>query len=243
MSTSGVSTYTATGTTIINGALRIVGAVSQGDTPTASQTSEALEALNLLVKAYEADGMPLWAISQYSVPLTEGYNSYSIGESLSVATGNVVIPKPLKVIQCFLHDSSSGIDIPVRILTRDEYNRLGNKTSTGQPIQIFYEPLRTTGTLHVFPSPDSYSETNCTLVIVYQRPYEDVSVVGNDLDFPQEWFEAVKFGLANVLAPEYGVEITHRNDIRSRAKETKDTALGFGTEEGSLYFGVDSREW
>ena len=103
MSTSGSSNYSTNATNIINGALRIVGVISQGESPTSAQTSEALEALNLMVKAFEADGMPLWAIKQYSITLTAAAASYRIGTSQTVNT-----PKPLKVIQAFRHDTSTG---------------------------------------------------------------------------------------------------------------------------------------
>jgi len=236
MPTSGSTNFSTSANTVINGALRIVGALAQGESPTAAQTTEALEALNMMVKTYQVDGMPLWAIKQYSVPLTLSVNSYIIGVGAAINT-----PKPLKVIGAFLHNTSTDLDIPMRIVTRQEYNLLGNKTTEGQPVQIFYEPLNTTGVLHVFPAPDQTSATNTTITIVYQRPFEDFDTTADEPDFPQEWYEALKFGLADRLAPEYGVPIVDRNDIRSRAKELKDSALSFGTEEGSIYFMVESR--
>jgi hypothetical protein len=57
----------------------------------------------------------------------------------------------------------------------------------------------------------------------------------NDLSLPPEWTEAVIYGLAVRLAPEYGLSINERQQLKMEAKEFKDTALGFGTEEGSLY--------
>jgi hypothetical protein len=238
MPTSGSTNFSTSATNIINGALRIVGAIGQGETATTAQTNEALEALNMLVKAYEADGMPLWAIKQYSVPLTASASYYEIGLSKTVNT-----PKPLKVIQAFLHNNSTGLDIPMRVITRQEYNTLGNKTTTGQPIQIWYEPLNTYGILHTFPCADSTSATNCTINITYQRPFEDFDSVADEPDFPQEWFDALKYGLADRLAPEYGIAIVDRNDIRSRAIQLKTEALSFGTEEGSFFFQADRREW
>lgn len=238
MPTSSSTNYSVDGTTIINGALRVIGATAQGETPTATQTSEALEALNMMVKAYQVDGMPLWAIKQYSVTLTASTATYNIGESQTVNT-----PKPLKVVQAFLHNTSTNIDIPMRVVTRQEYNLLGNKTSTGQPVQIFYEPLNTYGTLHVFPVPDATIAAAYTVTIVYQRPFEDMDSVSNTFDFPQEWYDALKFGLADRLAPEYGLSLQERQDIANRAKTYKTEALSFGLEEGSLYFQADQRQW
>jgi len=77
--------------------------------------------------------------------------------------------------------------------------------------------------------------------LVYQRPYEDFDASTDEPDFPQEWFDAIKFGLADRLAPEYGVPIVDRNDIKNRAMQLKLDALMAGTEEGSFNFMVDRR--
>ena len=237
MSTSGSTNFATSRDSLIAGALRIAGATAQGETPTATQVTEAAEALNMFVKALQADGMPLWAIKKYAVTLTATAD-YTIGVSATVNT-----PKPLKVIQAFLHNTTTEIDIPMRILTRQEYEQLGNKTSTGQPIQLFYEPLLTTGVLHLFPVPDTTSIANCTVKIIYQRPFEDFDVSTDEPDFPQEWYDAIKFGLADRLAPEYGLALQERQDLRSRAKELRTEALGFGTETGSMYLQADLRAW
>lgn len=237
MSTSGSTNFATSRDSLIAGALRIAGATAQGETPTATQVTEAAEALNMFVKALQADGMPLWAIKKYAVTLTATAD-YTVGVGSTVNT-----PKPLKVIQAFLHNTTTEIDIPMRILTRQEYEQLGNKTSTGQPIQLFYEPLLTTGVLHLFPVPDTTSIANCTVKLVYQRPFEDFDVSTDEPDFPQEWYDAIKFGLADRLAPEYGLALQERQDLRSRAKELRTEALGFGTEEGSIHFMAEMRNW
>lgn len=235
MSTSGSTNFSTNRDQLISGSLRMAGAIAQGETPSATLVSEAAEALNMLVKAMQADGMPLWAIKQYSVTLT-ATSSYTIGVGSTVNT-----PKPLKVIQAFLHNTATNIDIPMRVITRDEYNRLGNKTSTGQPIQCFYEPLNTTGVLHVFPVPDTYSIANTQITLVYQRPFEDFDVSTDEPDFPQEYYHCIKLMLADTIAPEHGLSIQERQDLSKRAQNAHTDASGFGTEEGSFFIQADQR--
>lgn len=237
MSTSGSTNFATSRNELVTGSLRVAGAIAQGETPSATLISETSEALNMLVKAMQADGMPLWAIKQYNVTLT-ATSSYTIGVGSTVNT-----PKPLKVVQAFLHNTATNIDIPMRIITRDEYNRLGNKTSTGQPIQLFYEPLNTTGVMHVFPVPDTYSIANCQVTLVYQRPFEDFDASTDEPDFPQEYYHCIKLLLADVIAPEHGLSIQERQDLSKRAQLAKMDALGFGTEEGSMFLQADVRDW
>jgi len=238
MATSGNANYSTTRDDIIKRALRLIGAVAQGETPTTDQITEAAIALNGLVKAWQADGMPLWALKQYAVPMTASVNSYEIGAGKTVDT-----PKPLKVLQAWNRDTVSNVDIPMRILTKQEYNMLGNKSSSGDPIQIYYEPLLDHGVLHLFPTPTSTDVTNAAIYIVYQRPFEDFDASTDNPDFPQEWYDAITYGLATRLAPEYGVSIADRKTLWQEMSIIKQEALNFGLEEGSMFFQRDARSW
>ena len=238
MSTSGTTSFSVTRDDIIKRALRLVGAISQGQTPNASLIDEASFALNGLIKALEAEGMPLWAITSTTIPLTAGSSSYTIGTGLTVNTS-----KPLKVYQAFNHDINSNIDIPMRILTQSEYNLLGNKTSSGNPIQLYYHPMRDHGVMYVFPTPDTVDAANNTITIYYQRPFEDAGSASDAQDFPQEWYDTLSYGLGVRLAPEYGLPIEDRKALTQDYMMIKNDALSFGTEEGSYYFQADMRNW
>jgi hypothetical protein len=238
MTTSNSTDFSISRDSIIKGALRLVGALAVGETPSADQVTEASETLNLLVKAWQADGMPLWARGSYSLALTLGTQSYLIGSGQTVN-----IPKPLKITQAILHDTNTNVDIPMRIITRDEYLRLGNKSIKGMPIQIYYDPKRDYGELFLFPPADSTSVTYKQIQFTYQKPFEDFDASTDTPDFPQEWYEALKYGLATRLAGEYGITLEDRNQLLKEAMLIKEGALGFGTEEGSFFITADYRKY
>ena len=227
MATSNSQNFAITRNELIAGALRIIGAISAGETPSASQISTASEALNMLCKAWMADGMPLWVMKEYNQALTASTSSY---------TPTV---KMMKVVQAFNRNTTTNVDVPMRIITRDEYNRLGNKTSSGNPIQLLHIPNRTDSTITVFPVPTSVEASSNVIKIIYQKPYDDFDASTDEPEFPQEWFEAIKYGLAFRLAPEYGLELTERRQLMQEAALLKNEALSYGTEEGSIYFGVN----
>jgi len=238
MATSNSTNFAVTRDDIIKGALRLCGALALGETPTTDQVTEAGEALNMLVKAWEADGMALWARTEYTLPLTLATQSYAMGLGQTVN-----IPKPMKVTQAILHDTQTNIDIPMRIITRDEYLRLGNKTTTGQPIQIYYDPQRDHGVLYVYPPANSAAVSYKQIKITYQKPFEDFDASTDNPDFPQEWFEALKYGLATRLAGEYGISMDDRKQLLFEAQAIKAEALGYGTEEGSFFITADYRKY
>lgn len=236
MATSGSTNYSTSRDSLIARALRITGVLSQGETATATQVTEASEALNGLTKALIADGMPLWGIKESSFSMTASTRNYRIGLSQTVN-----IPKPLKILRGFIRQTANTTDQPVTLITRDEYDRLTSKTATGVPVQMFYDPQLSYGDLYLYPAPNATIASNYTMHIVYQRPFEDFDAAGDEPDFPQEWYDALAYLLADRLAPEYGVSMEHRMDIQKRAMQYKAEALSFGTERGSFYFQVDRR--
>lgn len=223
--------FSVTRDDIIASALRIIGAIAPGETPTTAMYTSGSQALNMIVKAWQADGMPVWVMSQYTLTLVDATNSYSI------------TPKLLKVISAFNRNTSTNIDIPMRVVSQDEYNRLGNKSTAGNPIQIWAQPLLDTTTVKVYPTPTAVEAAANTILITYQKQFSDMDSSSDTLEFPQEWFDAIKFALANRLSFEYGMDIQDRKQLLEQAMILKQEALSFGTEEGSVFFGVDVRRW
>ena len=128
MATSGSYDFSMNRDDIIKRALRLAGALAQGETPTTDQVTEAAIALNSLVKAWQTDGLQLWALKEKTVTLVANQIEYPL-----------TTPKALRVLQAFNRNLTSSVDIPMRGVTRDEYNRLGNKTTSGNPIQYYHE--------------------------------------------------------------------------------------------------------
>lgn len=231
MSTSGVTTFEMARDDIINSALRKVGAVSEGQVASPQAITDAAMALNALLKTFQAKGMPLWAIQETLFPLTST-RQYTIGIGATINT-----PAPLKIIQATLLDTSNPDAeniLPMNIYTHFDYNLLTTQDSSGYPIHLMYEPLWPTGTINIWPTPDSYSISNRKIRIVYQRPFDDFVSSTDTPDFPSYWSEALVYGLAWRLAPEYGVPLQVWQLMAKEAEYFLDEALSFGTEEGSF---------
>jgi hypothetical protein len=110
------------------------------------------------------------------------------------------IPRPVRIIQAFTRNTSDQ-DYTVYPWHRDEHWSMYDKTLISPPTRYFYEAHIPNGTLYTNYRPLDVTET---LELVYHRPFEDFDAAGDEPDFPQEWFEALKYGLALRLAPEYG---------------------------------------
>lgn len=232
MATSNSTNYSTTRDNIIKRALRIIGAIGSGETPTTQQVNDAAEALEMMIKAFMSEGMPLWKTETTTQALSNATNSYTLSTT-----------KPNRVIRAWLRYTSGSIDVPINIISRDQYERLTSKTSTGYPNQLWYEPLRTTGVLHVWPTPDTSVAAAVTLYYTYQKPFDDFDSSTNEPDFPQEWFDALCFGLAARLAPEYGLPLEERALLWKEAEKLKADALFNNAEEGSVFFGYSGENY
>jgi hypothetical protein len=213
--------FNLTSDQLVGSALRKLAVLGDGQSPSTSQLSTGTQALNVMLKTLQTKGMPLWAISEMDVPMTA---SRTIG----------IGPTPLKVLQALILDNDSMI--PLNVKTHNDYNLLGNPSAVGVPVHYWYE---TTGVLHLWPTPDSDSIANKVIRIVYQRQFNDMVAGTDTLDFPNYWIEAVIYGLAHRLSPEYGIPLQDRQLLAKEAEYFLTEALSFGTEEGSMFFVPD----
>jgi len=232
MSTSGTTTWKLQRDSIISAALRKLAALSGGATPETYQITNATEALNAMLKSFQTDGMPLWAIKSYAFTTIVGQAQYVIGVGQTYDT-----PQPLKVTQAWRNVSTTSSNVPMNIYTDYNYNILPLTVSSGTPINLYYQPLNGYGNINLWPKP---ADATTTITIRYQRPFEDMVNATDDLDFPSYWTEAIIYGLSVRLAPEYGVPLQDRQLLQKEAEYFHQQALSFGTEEGGLFFQPDT---
>lgn len=242
MSTSNSYDYTTTRDQIITYAFRKIGALGDYETLDTVRRDAGIAALNPMIKAYAAKGMPLWAITEQYLPLTHWASSPTV----TIGPGGTINQsvKPLKILQVSRRDNSvptQPIDVDLNVYTYDEYRSLSNKYAQGTPIYYFYQPQAYLGSLTLWNLPDTYWTTNGQLYIRYQRQFQDFDSSTDEPDFPVEWHEALIYNLAVRLAPEYGLSLNDRMTLKQEAKEYLDEALSNGTEEGSLYIFPEKR--
>ena len=231
MSTSGTTTWSLKRDSIINAALRKLAVLPSGGSASTTQITDATEAMNTMLKGFMVDGMPLWAIKEYTFNTVAGTNAYNIGNGQTLAT-----PMPMKVIQGYRIESPGASNIPLNVYNHYDFNLLPVNASSGEPVNMFYQPFSTFGTIKLWPTP---SDATTTITIIYQRPFEDMVASTDDVDFPPYWTEAIVFGLAWRLSYEYGIPIMDRQEIQKIAEYFHGVALSFGEEEGSLFVSPD----
>lgn len=152
----------------------------------------------------------------------------------AAASGNVVytyttrVNIPYRVWNVQRHDEN-GLDVELEELSREEYLALPNKTSEGVPNSYFYDAQLNNGVLYVWPEP---SDVSIRLRFTYSRILEDFDAATDTPDFPQDWYLAIIYQLAVLLAPSYGrlaeldklqpLASLYYNVARSNTNQSKD---------------------
>lgn len=174
---------------IIADAFRESQKVAANESPTSAENAIALRILNRMMKAWQNKGWHLWTVT-------------SMSESATTSASYTLDPvRPFKIVS--VRFKQGGRETPMIEMTRDEYDNLPVKTTTGTPTQWYYDRQREAAKLYVWPVPASV--TTETLEITYHREIEDMGA-SDVIDAPAEWYEAIVYNLALRLANYFKVQ-------------------------------------
>lgn len=239
MALSASFNFTLNRNELIKRAMLLLGVISPNQTPTTTDYSDASQVLNLMLKAWQADGMQLWQVTQKSITPVASQAEYTLGPS-----GNVTVPgKPVAILEAYRRLTADTTDVPLTRQSRTEYWELNNKSATGVPVSYYWELKQSVGSnsLFIWPAPDATFAAANTIEVLYQAPFDDMDSSTDNLSFPQEWELAVVYGLAVILAPEYGVPLSERKALREEANIEKQRVLDWDQEHTSVYFSPEPR--
>jgi hypothetical protein len=214
-------------------ALRKLGVIIQGEyLIPAEAEQEAIKALNAMAGRFFTLGMPFYREYKHTVsPLVDGTNTYSITPDISGTLGGV-----WNIYQAFLKDTTTSIEIPLRVVSREEYNAMTNKTQTGTPVMLCNAPDGRSVQLYL--TPDAVTATTKSLILYGYKQEEVYTTVADNIVFPREWHEALIYGLAVRLAPEYGVPLDFLGNLERQATGALNDAVNWNPQFSSTYFGV-----
>ncbi len=218
--------HSQTATDIITEALEILGVLAEDESPSSAQTTSSLRTLNNLIKMWSADTQ-IFAQNEYTLDLVASTNTYSLGVS---NVGYI----PNKVLNATIINSTTDQEIPLNPLTQEEWYSLTDKTTEAKVTQYYFKrnPSGVSSDLYVWPTP---SDTTYDINLWLQYPLRDVTVGTDDVYFTPEWYLALSYGLAYLLAPKYGIHPAERDRYKIDMDTFKFEASTYDVD-GSVYF-------
>lgn len=191
--------FNSTRNEIIARAFRQLGQIEPGESPSAEQLAQGIEALNNMVQAWEADGIKLWRLTPVEITLADGDNDYSTPSD----------PPIFDICDAFYRLDSE--DLPLRVVNYIEFLRIQDKEEVGEPLWVALQGTDVP-TLHVWPTPDSAVAGKKIVLSAIIRG-KDFDTAAGTADFPKHWINALTFGLALDLSPEYLTPMAEYNRI------------------------------
>ena len=199
----------ATGATIIDGALRKLGQIEAGETPTTDEYADALEALNDILDSLNNERLVCFALQTETLTLVNGDNSYTVGTS-----GDLNTTRPVEIVSAYV--VSGYISYPVEIISEEEYAEIPDKTTTADwPTHMVYRPTiaSSLGNVVVYPTPNG----TATLKLVTRVVLSSVATTATTVTLPPGWNRYLTNQLAIEIAPEY--ETTPSPSVLKAASE------------------------
>lgn len=228
MTTSGVTQNNPVRDEVIRRALRLVGAYSPYKNPSAHQITNSTVALNMMIKSWQVQGF-LWLKEFVEIPLVAGQSVYDLPDGVSITF------RPTRIFNAS-RKSTGGSEIILQSMSRSDYQNLTNKTSSGTPVQYYYDPQNSVGKLYVWPVPTGTNPGS--LVLDVDRQLQMMVDSSNTYDFPEEWIEVLTYGLAVRIAPEYAVPLNEREALRKEYIGLVDNLMSYNMDFTSTFFGV-----
>ncbi len=161
------------------------------------------------------------------------------------ASGNKVyayttkVGRPQKLVYAYRRDVND-YDSEVSIIGEAEYMQQSNKGSSGPPVEVWYQPTLTTGTLYVWPVDGGANWDK--LVLSCQFLPDDFDIASDNPEFPIEWGNSLMWGLAAELASEYGISEKEQARLWSTSEFKLNQLLDYDVENADVRFEMDIRQ-
>lgn len=139
---------------------------------------------------------------------TSALGTYYINRAQTIASTGFITTaqRPLRINSALVRVTTSiagTLDYPVAVINLENYEMIGIKTLNGPwPRAVYYQPSMPVGVLNYWPNPNQVSEMHLfcdTIMTSFETLTQDVIV-------PQGYNIALRFNLAELLMPEYGVK-------------------------------------
>ena len=183
----------------ICGALRLIGQLAEGETPSASTAQDSLAALNQMIDSWNTERLSVFSTQDQIVTWLPGVKTMSMGPS-----GDYIGNRPILIDDAtYFRDPASGISFGIKLINQQQYDGIAVKTVTSTYPQVMWINMEYPNlTMTVYPIPTKTLEFHIISVDELTQP----ATLATTLAFPPGYLRAFKYNLACELAPEFGVE-------------------------------------
>ena len=183
----------------INGALRLIGQLAEGEIASTETYQDALNALNQMIDSWNTERLTVFTTIDQVLTWPNNAISRTLGP-----TGDLVGTRPVLIDDStYFKDPSSGISFGIKLINQQQYNGIAVKTVTSTYPQVMFVNMTYPNIeMHVYPVPTKALEWHFISVEELTQP----ALLSTTLAFPPGYLRCFKYNLACEIAAEFGVE-------------------------------------
>jgi hypothetical protein len=189
----------ATAGDLINGSLRLLGVLAEGETPSSETSQDALVAMNQMIESWNTERLAVFSTQDQVVTWPPSTQSRTLGP-----TGDIVANRPVAIDDStYFRDPATGISYGLKLINQQQYNGIAVKTVTSTYPQVLWVNMTYPNIeMYVYPVPTKVLEFHVVSIDELSQPAN----LATDLAFPPGYLRCFRYNLACELAPEFGVE-------------------------------------
>lgn len=189
----------ATAGDLINGALRLLGVLAEGETPSAETSADALNAMNQMIDSWNTERLSIYNTQDQTFNWPTDEITRTLGP-----TGDFVGNRPVLLEDStYFRDPSTNVSFGVKFINQQQYNGIAVKTVTSTYPQVIWVNMTMPNiTMTIYPKPTRTLEWHFISVQELTQP----ATLATNIILPPGYQRAFRYNLACELAPEFGVE-------------------------------------
>ena len=188
----------------INRALRLLGVLAEGETPSAATSQAALAAMQQMIESWNTERLSVFATIDQITNWPVGSINETLGPTGSLVRLNGTAVRPILVDDAtYYKDPGAGVSYGIKLINQQQYDGIAVKTVTSTyPQVMFVNNTYPDFDIYLYPRPTRLLEFHFISVQELDQP----ATLATDLLFPPGYLRAFAYNLAMESAPEFGIE-------------------------------------
>jgi hypothetical protein len=183
----------------INGALKLIGQLAEGETPSAATSQDALSALNQMLDSWSTEKLMIYNTIDQVFDWPSDVLTQTLGP-----TGSFIGLRPVQLEDStYYRDPATNVSFGIKFINQQQYDGIAVKTVTSTYPQVMWINMEHPNiAMSIYPKPTRPLEWHFISSQVLVQP----AAIYTELAFPPGYMRAFRYNLACEIATEFGVE-------------------------------------
>jgi hypothetical protein len=183
----------------IKAALRLIGQLAEGESPSPETSNDALDAMNQMIDSWNTERLSVFSTQDQVFLWPPDQITRTLGPS-----GDFVGNRPILIDDAtYFRDPQTNVSFGIKLINQQQYDGIAVKTVTSTYPQVMWVNMEYPNiSMTIYPKPTRLLEWHFVSVQELTKP----ATLSTILTFPPGYLRAFKYNLACEIATEFGIE-------------------------------------